>query len=67
MKKNTRNPNPGAQRPEPGEPRGNQRRDSEEQIRARRDDEGPATPDGDPGLTSRDEEGEDEDEALERP
>ena len=68
MKKNTRNQNPSAQRDERAEPRGDQRRDSEEQgRRARREGEAPATPDGDGELKSRDEEGEDEDEALERP
>ena len=68
MKKNKRSQNPSTRRPESDEPRGDQRPDGDEQARrARRDDEAPATPDGNGELKSRDEEGEDEDEALERP
>ena len=68
MKKNNRNQNPSTRRTESSEPRGDQRPDRGEQARrARRDDEAPATPDGNGELKSRDEEGEDEDEALERP
>jgi len=68
MKKNNRSQNPSARRPESGEPRGDQRPDSEEQARrARREDDVPLTPDSDGEFKSRDEEGEDEDEALERP
>jgi len=68
MKKNKRNQNPSTGRPESDEPRGDQRPDRDEQARrARRDDEASAAPDGNGELKSRDEEGEDEDEALERP
>ena len=68
MKKNIRNQKPSTRRPETSEPGGDQRPDGDEQARrARRDEEAPATPDGNGELKSRDEEGEDEDEALERP
>ena len=68
MKKNKRNQNPSTGRPESSEPRGDQRPDRDEQARrVRRDDEASAAPDGNGELKSRDEEGEDEDEALERP
>ena len=68
MRKNSRNQKPSTRRPGTTEPRGDQRPDWDEQARrARRDDEAPATPDGNGELKSRDEEGEDEDEALERP
>ena len=67
MKKNIRNQKPSTRRPETSEPRGDQRSDGDEQARrARRDEEAPATPDGNGELKSRDEEGEDEDEALEQ-
>ena len=67
MKKNIRNQKPSTRRPETGEPRRDQRPDGDEQVRrAHRNDEAPATPDGNGELKSRDEEGEDEDEGLER-
>jgi len=67
MKKHNRNRNPSARRPESGEPRGDQHPDGEQQARrARPEEEVPVTPDADGELKSRDEEGEDEDEALER-
>ena len=68
MKKNNRNQNPITPRTDSSAPRGDQRPDRDEQARrVRRNDEAPATPDGNGELKSRDEEGEDEDEALERP
>jgi hypothetical protein len=68
MKKNNRNQHPSARRPESGEPRGDQRQNTEEQARrARRNEDVPMTPDSDGELESREQEGEDEDEALERP
>lgn len=67
MRKNTRSQNPSARRDDDSGPRADQRGDDEQVRRARRNDVVPEAPDGDGELKSRDEEGEDEDEALERP
>jgi len=68
MKKHNPSQKPSTRRSQSTEPRADQRPDrSESARRTRRDEEeAPATPDGNGELKSRDEEGEDEDEALER-